>query len=466
MKLKSDLFNDFDPVSAVRWKQKIQFDLKGADYNKTLLTHSLEGIVIRPFYHQEDYKWLDIPKAPGSFKICQTLFAGREKTANSLARDAVKRGAESIRFIVTGPFDIKSLFKDLKLSKIPLFFQFYFLDPGFITELKDFLKDYEVYFNIDIISNLSATGNWFFNNRTDHQIINDLLKNTGDSHGILGVDVSLYQNAGANTVQQTAYALAIAGEYLNYLEELLQKKKITKENRERAVRNMMFTFSVGYNYFFEIAKFRAFRYLWKLLLNEFQLSHEAKIFAVPSLRNKSLFDANVNMLRTTSESMSAVFGGAGFVGNLSYDEFFKKKNEFGERISRNQLIILKEESKLKNSNFAEGAYYIEELTYEIAVRSLEIFKEIEKGGGFVKQLFKGVIQRKIGENAGKEQELFDSGKLVLLGANKYPDPDEKITKEDLEIYPFVKKRSSKMIIEPVIAIRLSEKLEKSRLNLK
>lgn len=463
MNMSNNLFDEFDPVSAAQWKQKIQFDLKGADYNKSLLTHTTEGITINPFYHKDTYKHLDIPQGPDAFMICQSFYAGKEKAAGHLAKDAVKRGAESLKFVADKPFDYSRLLNGLLNKNIPFFFQLNFLNSDFIKELKDFLKGNEVYFNIDLIGNLVKTGNWFISNQKDHQVLKELLKDTVKTHGILGVDVSLYQNAGAHAVQQVAYALAHASEYLNYLNDLNEGGSISKDDLDSIVKQMMFTFSIGSNYFFEIAKLRAFRFLWDLLLKEYQLDCNARIYTQPSLRNKTLFDAHVNMLRTTSESMSAVFGGADYIGNLSYDVFFKKKNEFGERISRNQLIILKEESNLKNADFTKGAYYIEDLTYEISKRSLEIFKEIEKGGGFVKQLFKGVIQRKIKESAGKKQKQFDAVDLVLLGSNKYPDPDEEILKDNLELYPFVRKRLSKTIIEPLVPVRLSEKLEKRRL---
>ncbi len=463
MTFPKDIFAGFEPVSAKQWKQKIQFDLKGGNYNDVLLTHTLEGITINPFYHAENFRQLDIQGFPDAFMICQSFYAGSEKTAAKLAVEAVKRGAESVKFIAGKAFDFKKLLKDLTGRGIPIFFDFNFLDINFLIELRSFLKDEEVYFNIDIINHLEKSGNWFYKRFEDHQILKHLLKNAQPGHGILGVDVSVYQNAGANTVQQVAYALAKAGEYLNFLEALLLKSEISEKERNTAVRNMVFTFSTGYNYFFEIAKLRAFRYLWKLLLNEYQLDYPARIFALPSLRNKTLFDAHVNMLRTTPEYMSSVFGGADFIGNLSFDAFYKKTNEFGERISRNQLIILKEESRLKNASFAKGAYYIEELTYEIAVKALDIFKEIERSGGLIQQLFKGTVQRKIKENAQKEQKMFDSGKLMLVGTNTYPNKEEKIGEKDFEIYPFLKKKNGKTDIIPIIPVRLAEAIEQKRL---
>jgi len=288
-----------------------------------------------------------------------------------------------------------------------------------------------------------------------------ILKKTKNNIGILGVDASLYQNSGANMVQQVAYTLAHANEYLNFLFKLKKDNELQDSNYKELVKNMQFTFAVGGNYFFEIAKLRSFRYLWDLLLQEYELNADANIFVEPSIRNKTLYDYNVNMLRTATETMSAIIGGANVISNISYDTFFHKKNDFGERISRNQLIILKEESNIRNAEFAEGSYYIEQLTAEISEKALLLFKDIENSGGLVKQLFEGTIQRKIKESAQKEQEQFDSGKLVLLGINKHPNKDDKM-KNDLELYPFVKAKNHETLINPILAKRLAEKSEKRR----
>jgi methylmalonyl-CoA mutase len=161
--------------------------------------------------------------------------------------------------------------------------------------------------------------------------------------------------------------------------------------------------------------------------------------------------------------MSAILGGSDTVSNLSYDAIYHKENEFGERIARNQLLILKHESYFNQvSNPTEGAYYIEELTSQLATNSLALFKDIEANGGFLKQLKEGTIQRKIKESANKEQELFDEGKIVLLGTNKYQNEKDSM-KEALEIDPFVIKEVRKTLIGPIIEKRLAEDNEKKRL---
>ena len=191
---------------------------------------------------------------------------------------------------------------------------------------------------------------------------------------------------------------------------------------------------------------------------------DCNIIVSPTKRNKTLYDYNVNMLRTTTECMSAILGGANAIANLPYDALYHKDNEFGDRIARNQLLILKHESYFdKVNNPADGSYYIENITNQLAEKSLALFKDIEANGGFLKQLNDGLIKRKIQESADKEQELFDTGKEILLGTNKYPNKDDRM-KHDLELFPFVKQNPRKTLITPIIEKRLSEKIEQERLD--
>jgi methylmalonyl-CoA mutase len=221
---------------------------------------------------------------------------------------------------------------------------------------------------------------------------------------------------------------------------------------------------MGSNYFFEIAKLRALRWLWASLASEYGIESDCHITAIPTKRNKTLYDYNVNMLRTTSESMSAILGGADTVCNLPYDAIYHKDNAFAERIARNQLLLLKEESYFEDvSAVANGAYFIESITEQLAKKALALFKQIEKSGGLLSALKKGSIQQKIKESAAKEQQLFDKGKIVLLGTNTYQNSQDRM-KKDLELYPFVKTQPRKTLIEPIIEKRLAEALEQKRLD--
>ncbi|SNZ00395.1 methylmalonyl-CoA mutase subunit beta [Flagellimonas pacifica] len=468
---KSGLFDEFPEVSAKQWKQKIQFDLKGADYNDTLIWESLEGIAVKPFYHSEDLdgvKNFALPEGH-NWKIAQSIYAGDAKIANTKALDALNRGAESLIFTIPQEdFDVEVLLANIDLNKTPLHFNFEFLALEPIKKLLTFLegKSTSAHLNIDLIGNLARTGNWFHKMEKDNSILEEiyrLVKNQ-NSTSTISVDLSLYQNAGANMVQQLAYGLAHANEYLNHFHGSSEAADTERSRSAEGSLPIAFKVSVGSNYFFEIAKLRALRWLWKSIAPAYDLNYDCHILAVPSKRNKTLYDYNVNLLRTTSECMSAILGGADTLSNLPYDTIYHKDNEFADRIARNQLLLLKEESYFDQaSNVAEGSYYIESLTQQLAQKALDLFKQIENSGGFLSELKNGNIQRKIKESEAKERQLFDSGIIASVGTNKYQNAQDRM-KDDIELYPFVKTNPRKTIIEPIIERRLAEELEQKRMD--
>ena len=452
------LFDEFNEVSAKEWKQKIQVDLKGADYNETLIWKNLEGIDVKPFYHQDDFKvdFKEIPGFPKDWNIAQSIFIDDEKIANHLILDSIKRGAEAIVLTANNEFNIEQVFNEFFIKKTIIYFDLKFISESFISNLKHFFssKKASVFYNIDIIGNLAKSGNWFSNLKEDHSTLGKILKQNPQEN-IVSVDGTLFQNSGATMVQQLAYCLSQANEYLNHF----KNTTISKNNKF----SITFKLSLGSNYFFEIAKIRALRKLYALLANEYSFSTECHIITFPSNRNKTIYDYNINMLRTTTENMSAIIGGSNTVCNKSYDSIFHKSNEFGERIARNQLLILKQESYFEASNNpAKGSYYIESITNQLSEKALTLFKNIEVNGGFLSQLKEGTIQRKIKESAQKEQGLFDSGVLELLGTNVHQNPNDKM-KNDLELFPFIKKNTRKTLLEPILERRLSEKKEQERL---
>ena len=442
------LFNGFEPVSAAAWKQKIQVDLKGDDYNDTLLWKTEEGIVVKPFYTKEDSTNTKINAPEKGFNICQSIFIDDEKIANYLALDALKRGANAIQFKASKKFKYQKVLEKINISTIVIYFQFSFLDDDFQIELSNFYSSENVYFQTDILGNLAENGKWFINLKEDYKKLENII---ASSKNCISISGDLYQNAGATITQQLAYTLAHANEYLIYFGNVVSSK-------------IHFTFSTGSNYFFEIAKLRAIRILWETLLNEYDVkSSKTHLFTQPSLRNKTLYDYNVNMLRTTSECMSAVLGGSDTISNVAYDALYHKSNEFGERISRNQLLILQQESYMREAqNFAEGSYYIESITKQLAENALTLFKQLEKAGGFLHQLKAGIIQKKINESALKEEVNFNTKNIVLVGTNMLQNKNDRM-KSDLELYPFVKQRNVKTLITPIIRKRLSETIEKERL---
>ena len=449
--MSKSLFSDFEGVSSKAWKQKIQVDLKGADYNNNLIWKTNEGIDVKPFYHADQFK--AISNNPNSkaqdWKICQTIVVDKAEEANAQAIEAINRGAEAILFTMPSesiPSEV--LLKTIVLDKVSVDIQCNFLSIPFSRSF----NQKNVYVQNDIIGHLAKTGNWHNNLKEDYDQFEIIVKENNQ----LCINLDLYQNAGANIVQQLAYGLAHTNEYLNHFEKIL-------DNNKKQTLEITFNVAIGSNYFFEIAKLRALRNLWATLASEYGFNISCRIKATPSKRNKTIYDYNVNMLRTTTESMSAVLGGADVVYNLPYDALYHDANEFGDRISRNQLLILKNESYFdKVNNPADGSYYIEYLTLKLSEKALELFKDIENNGGFLSQLKEGTIQRKIKESASKEQSQFDTEQLILLGTNKHPNPADRM-KNELEKSPFLRIDKRKTLIEPIIAVRLSEKLEINRL---
>lgn len=446
------LFNDFEKVSSKQWKNQIQYELKGADYNDTLVWESLEGIKVKPFYHNdEDAVTTAVATQNTNFSIVQEIYVFDTEKSISKANEVLNRGAESIRFIIPSKeINVVNIINQLQQQPKAVYLQLLFLDADLVEQINNEAAKlaFEVFVLIDPIHQLTFDGNFYKDGTSDFEALNKI-NQKGNNINWLTVKATTYQNAGANMVQQIAYTLAHTNEYLNRIENF--DKNITVE------------VAVGGNYFFEIAKLRALRLSLNALAEAYSPNITFHIIAKPTLRNKTIYDYNVNMLRTTTECMSAVLGGADAVENIAYDALYHKTNEFGDRISRNQLLILKEESYFdKVNNPADGAYYIESLTQQLAEKGLELFKDIEKNGGLISQLIEGTIQRKINESAQKEQELFDSGKEVLLGTNKYPNAQDKMA-HDLELYPFVKQNPRKTLITPIIEKRLAATLEQERL---
>lgn len=449
--MANTLFSEFNPVSSKQWKQQIQYELKGLDYNETLIWESPEGIKVKPFYHADETEVkFQINSAKKKFTIVQNIYVHDIKKSNERAFNSLNRGAESIRFTIENEtVSIEELMQNLPLEKTTYFFYLPFLSIDFVTKLSEFATKNNADFiiQLDPIGQFCKDGNWFENIKNDFEKLNTISKLTFST---INIKAEIYQNAGANMVQQLAYTLAHINEYFNRIQFIHQPVTIE--------------ISVGTNYFFEIAKLRALRLLFKTLATEYNHNYDCHIIVTPTKRNKTIYDYNVNMLRTTTECMSAILGGANSISNLPYDSLYHKDNEFGDRIARNQLLILKNESYFdKVNNPADGSYYIENLTEQLAEKALLLFKEIEDKDGLITQLVEGNIQKKISESAQKEQDLFDSGKEILLGTNKYPNKNNRM-KDDLELYPFVKQNPRKTQITPIIEKRLAEKLEQARLN--
>lgn len=455
---KKSFFDEFSAVSAKAWKLQIQYDLRGSDYNEKLVWQSPENIKVKPFYHSDDLLEDNSQHIfyPSSWYIGQEIFVANTAKSNQKAHSLLRQGIESLFFTIPSEeIDIKELLAQIDLQSVRIYIDMQFLSFTYIKSLLLFFgeKCSNLYLNIDIIGHYAETGNWFSNKTQDQNTLEEILlfSKEMNSANNLSINQGLYQNAGANIVQQLAYSLAHANEYLNMFDVSVLKEPV-------------FKVSLGSNYFFEIAKIRALRWLYETLAREYKVSSRCHVIAFPSKRNKTLYAYNVNQLRSTTECMSAILGGADTIFNTAYDTHFHRTNTFAERLARNQLLVLRHEGNFDGiENPAKGSYYIETLTEKLANVALSLFKQIENKGGFLKQMEQGILQRKIRENAAKEQRHFDDKTEVLIGTNRYRSKKDHM-KDNLEIYPFTKTRKTKTMVEPIIEKRLAENHEKKRLS--
>ena len=451
-------FAEFHPVTAKAWKQKIQYDLKGADYNEALVWESPEGIKVKPFYNQEDLAGappLDLENT-GPWRAVHGLYVGRGTAPYKNAVWALEHGAEGLYLhIPKNGVSLTALLPTLPLAQRSLYLDFEEFSLDILPKIRPVLSDSytKVFLQADPIGHLAQTGNWRQSMENDLSVVVPAMS-MGLDHS-LSVNGALYGNAGGTIVQQLAYALGHATEYLHLLDRLGAVEQL---------KGITFKMAIGGNYFFEIAKIRALRWLWHTVAQSFGTAANCHILAVPSTRNKTLYAYNVNLLRTTTESMSAVLGGADAVMNLPYDAVYRKTNAFADRLALNQLLLLKHESHLdKVAHVADGAYYVEVLTQQLADKGLQLFKQLEASGGFLKQLKAHKIQQKLKESAEKEARRYANKQVVLVGSNAYRNPTDRM-KDTLERYPFVKHKPRKTLIEPIVERRLAETEEKERLD--
>ncbi|PKP19761.1 MAG: methylmalonyl-CoA mutase small subunit [Bacteroidetes bacterium HGW-Bacteroidetes-22] len=257
----------------------------------------------------------------------------------------------------------------------------------------------------------------------------DFIKATAAFDNLRAIDIDglSFSNAGATAVQELAFTLSQGVEYLNQLTERgLKINEITNKLR--------FNFGVGPNYFMEIAKIRAARLLWANIVSSFGVSTvkacRMNIHTTTSSWNSTLYDPYVNLLRTTTESMSAVTAGTDSHTILPFDNAFGKTTDFSERIARNQQLILKEESNFdKLIDPAAGSYYIENITASLAAEAWKLFMKTEEEGGFLNAFIKGYIQDQIEATAQKRDMALATRRDILLGTNQYPNFTEKMSHE-------------------------------------
>ncbi|MGI6292685.1 MAG: methylmalonyl-CoA mutase family protein [Bacteroidales bacterium] len=479
---REHLFSEFEKVSTQEWEKVIEKDLKGADYAKKLIWKTEENFSVKPYYRNEDIEALEyLEQYPNEYpfvrgnkekandwNIAQKITETNPIKANELALSFIERGAKALflnaKAIKSGK-DLEDLLANIDLNSIALHFLHH---PSYTELAKLFLahienKKFEKQkihgsFDFDPIIYMLLHNKFYKNKEND---FNEILK----LHQIIGshlpyfqyltVNANILHNSGATIIQELAYGLAMGNEYLVYatnqgvdIDEIAPK--------------IHFTFSIGSNYFMEIAKLRATRLLWATIVETYQPSvaelAKINITSISSSWNKTVFDAYVNMLRSTTEGMSAAIGGADTILLNSFDETYKTEDVFSQRIARNTQIILKEEAHFdKVIDPSAGSYYIENLTHSLAAEAWKLFLVVEEQGGIVEMGLSGKIKEAIEISCQKRNNDIATRRTILLGTNQYPNIKEDMLEK-------VEKDIAAVTYEGIQPYRAAIPFEELRLN--
>ncbi|WP_411812671.1 methylmalonyl-CoA mutase family protein [Chryseobacterium scophthalmum] len=362
------------------WENLVKKQLKTEDIYTILKKENLEGIDVKPFYNSVEKPMVNLPKVEESTHLVATYHESLEDDVFAFLLN------ENVENLVGKTVFVNN--KDLAEHISP--------------------QDEDQYFSlIDVFDEQNAEIN--------DQLVKELLAK--DFKRNICVDISLHQNAGAAIYQQLGIALAKTKELIEiYGAEIINK--------------LIFRIAVGGNYFFEMAKIRAFKLVFNQLSKEYDLNEIPYIFAETSLRNKSILDNENNLIRSTLELASAMIGGADAVYSTNY--LVEKSTENSEEISFKQQIVLAYESIINVfEDASNGSYYIEDITNQIADKSWAFFVEIEEKGGYLELLKQGIIQKNIYDHAVEEQKWVEEGKIKLIGVNLYPKLELKKSIEEL-----------------------------------
>ena len=455
---REKLFTEFPPVPTEKWEEVIKADLKGADYERKLVWRTGEGFNVRPYYRAENLEGLRfLGSQPGEFPyvrgtrannhwhVHQTIRVECPKAANEEALKLLNAGVDALGLCIASEnfsaADLDTLLAGIHIPAIEL--TFCGEHPAAVAELflakveKEGIAKEDVHANFCIdplVKGLTSKGDFCSENGAKcFARIAELVKKTKEYKHIRVVTVSghIFSNAGSTIVEELAFTLSAGHDYLVRLMD-------AGLSVDEAARKLRFSMAVTSNYFMEMAKFRAARMLWANIVKAYgpEKNCAGKMFthAVTSTWNQTVYDPYVNMLRGTTEAMSATIAGVHSLEVTPFDAAFENPTEFSKRIARNVELLLKNESHFDQVvDPAGGSYYVENLTQSIAAEAWKLFLEIEEKGGYTAAYKAGFVKERIAASAAAKDKAIATRRQTLLGANQYPNftevADKAITAE-------------------------------------
>ena len=451
---REKLFTEFPPVPTEKWEEVITADLKGADYERKLVWKTGEGFNVRPYYRAEnlegikflgsqagEFPYVRGTRAHNRWRVHQTVSVVCPKEANAEALKILNAGVDSLGFCIASEAftaaDLDTLLGEICIPAVQL--TFCGQKTADVAELvlakieKEGIakEDVRIAFCIDpLVKGLSTKGDFCSpNGEKCFARIAELIRKTKEYKHIRVVTVSgqIFGNSGSTIVEELAFVLSAGHDYLVRLMD-------AGLTIEEAARKLRFSFSVSSNYFMEIAKFRAARMLWANIVKGYNPSKNCAckmhIHARTADWNQTVYDPYVNMLRGTTEAMSATIAGVHSLEVTPFDAAFESPTEFSKRIARNVELLLKHESHFDQVvDPAGGSYYVENLTQSIAAEAWKLFLEIEEKGGYAEAYKAGFIKERVEASAAAKDKAIATRRQTLLGANQFPNFTEVAPKE-------------------------------------
>lgn len=423
-------FAEFPAVTTAEWQARLARDLKGKD-PAALRWPLPDGFSLEPFYHREALAALGGPPPPLPHPVVPWLNvpslnvpAGDGRTQINQAVAALAAGADGIHFVLTdtAAFAVHYLAEQLPLARTfvgytvttgpdVLLSQLVEAAPG--TALRGFLR---------FAPGSGPEGAELPDYRTALRRCVSLTTGMPDFRA-LAVNGAFFGNRGATATQQIAFSLNTAA-------ALLAELPNEDVSAGQVAAAMQLHVAVMPNYFVEIAKLRALRRLWATLLHGFglpaSLNADLRIHAMTATWTQTTLDAHTNLLRHTTEAMSAVLGGADSLTVAPFDCLFAEANDFSSRLARNLSVLLREEAGLgKVQDPAAGSYYIETLTDQLAQEAWTVFQRVEAAGGLPQA--RGLVLEEIKAVASETFRRIAGGQQVVVGTNRFQNHSERFS---------------------------------------
>lgn len=451
MKINDFINEEFPPTDFHQWMEAVEQSLKGKKANLETLT--FEEITIKPLYTKLDEGWkLLSDEVPGEstfirginregyrkvpWVIAQTIHGKDFHELIQNFEKAFSGGQEAISFVFDQKMTIGEMYHLLDKyysEKRP----FFIITSHPCSNLYIMLKDwadrnqldptlYHGFIGFDPIGQFALKGKVLKNEK---EYFEHLASSIFYAHShfpslrTIYIDNSIYENSGANIVQQMAIALSTGVEYVERLKQFGLAPELTFSK-------IIFNFSVGSSFFMEIAKFRALRALWSKIGEAYNVTEENRkmiIRAETTKTNKTVTDPYVNMLRSGAEAFAASLAQVQYIHVDPFDWYQESASELGERIARNTQHIIREETSIVHPiDPAGGSWYIEELTKTLMEKAWELFLDIENSGGLLSNLKSGRIQKEIRTLKEERIKQVAKRKVKLIGTNVFPNLKDKL----------------------------------------